>query len=108
MAVNASSRSSSEPKSEIVNVLLPMVLPQVWGATNRAPNFDIWMATKGWTRAFAFQRRLLQHLQFRKPGRWILKGIYASCLPNLFAVSAVFFPGQGWWLVLRFLRLLQA
>jgi hypothetical protein len=58
---------------------------QVWGATNRAPNFDIWMATKGWTRAFAFERRLLQHLQFRKPGRWILKGIYASCLPNLFA-----------------------
>ena len=58
---------------------------QVWGATNRAPNFDMWMATKGWTRAFAFERRLLQHLQFRNPGRWILKGIYASCLPNLFA-----------------------
>lgn len=57
---------------------------QVWGATNRAPNFDIWMATKGWTQAFAFERRLLQHLQVGKPGRWILKGIYAACLPNLF------------------------
>jgi Sulfotransferase family len=58
---------------------------QVWSATNRAPNFDMWMATKGWTQAFAFERRLLQHLQFGNSGRWILKGIYASCLPNLFA-----------------------
>ncbi|ODR22863.1 hypothetical protein BHQ19_18645 [Mycolicibacterium porcinum] len=58
---------------------------QVWGATNRVPNFEMWMATKGWTEAFAFQRRLLQHLQYRRPGRWILKGIYAACLPNLFA-----------------------
>ncbi len=53
---------------------------QVWGATNRAPNFDMWMATKGWTQAFAFERRLLQHLQFRRPGRWILKGVYSPCL----------------------------
>lgn len=58
---------------------------QVWGATNRAPNFDMWMATKGWTQAFAFERRLLQHLQFGKPCRWVLKGIYPACLPNLFA-----------------------
>ncbi|WP_319456360.1 MULTISPECIES: sulfotransferase [unclassified Mycobacterium] len=58
---------------------------QVWGGTNRVPNFDMWMATKGWTQAFAFERRLLRHLQFGKPGRWILKGIYAACLPNLFA-----------------------
>ena len=58
---------------------------QVWGATNRAPNFDMWMATKGWTQAFAFERRLLQHLQFRRPGRWILKGVYSPCLPAVFA-----------------------
>ena len=59
---------------------------QVWSGTNRVPNFDLWMATRGWTQAFAFQRRLLQHLQFGKPTpRWILKGIYASCLPNVFA-----------------------
>ena len=59
---------------------------QVWGATNRVPHFEAWMATKGWAHAFAFERRLLQHLQYgRPPARWVLKGIYASSLPNLFA-----------------------
>jgi len=59
---------------------------QVWSGTHRVPNFDMWMATQGWTQAFAFQRRLLQHLQFGNPApRWILKGIYASCLPSVFA-----------------------
>ena len=36
---------------------------QVWSATHRAPNFDMWMMMSGWPAAFRFERRLLQHLQ---------------------------------------------
>ena len=59
---------------------------QVWIATHRVPNFDMWMMTSGWPNAFAFLRRVLQHLQWKKPPqRWLLKGIYLAGLPHLFA-----------------------
>lgn len=59
---------------------------QVWSATHRAPNFDMWMMMSGWPAAFRFQGRLLQHLQWQQPPkRWLLKGIYLAGLPHLFA-----------------------
>lgn len=59
---------------------------QVWSATHRAPNFDAWLMGNA-AYGMQFHRRLLQHLQFRKPGRWVLKApTHMSCLPDLFAV----------------------
>ena len=59
---------------------------QVWMATHRVPNFDLWMSMSGWPNAFAFLRRVLRHLQWQQPPkRWLLKGIYLAGLPHLFA-----------------------
>ncbi len=58
----------------------------IWSATHRVPNYDRWMAKDRMTRALRFHRRMLQHLQWKKPGRWILKNpSYFSRLPSLFA-----------------------
>ena len=58
---------------------------QVWSATNRAPNFDIWMATKGWTQAFAFERRLLQHFSSANQAAGFSRGSMRPAYSNLFA-----------------------
>jgi hypothetical protein len=58
----------------------------VWTATHRVPNYEAWLQGSGMTQAFRFHRRLLQHLQWRDPGQWILKApAHLSCLPSLFA-----------------------
>jgi hypothetical protein len=58
----------------------------VWTATHRAPNYEAWLQGSGMTQAFRFHRRLLQHLQWKDPGQWILKApSHMSCLPSLFA-----------------------
>ena len=59
---------------------------QVWSAPHRAPNYDAWLMGSGMTQGFRFHRRLLQHLQWRTPGRWLLKApTHLACLPTLFA-----------------------
>jgi hypothetical protein len=57
----------------------------VWSSTHRAPNYDTWLRRSA-PQVARFHKRLLQHLQFRTPGRWILKGpTHLSALPDLFA-----------------------
>jgi hypothetical protein len=59
---------------------------QVWSAPHRAPNYDGWLMGSGMTQGFRFHRRLLQHLQWKTPGRWLLKApTHLACLPTLFA-----------------------
>ncbi len=58
----------------------------IWTATHHAPNLEAWVGADGGKLALRFHRRLLQHLGWRKPGRFILKNPgYLSCLSNLFA-----------------------
>jgi len=57
----------------------------VWSACHRAPNFDAAIMRSG-AQVARFHRRLLQHLQFRSPGRWLVKGpTHLSALPDFFA-----------------------
>ena len=59
---------------------------QVWSAPHRVPNYDAWLMGSGMTQGFRFHRRLLQHLQWKTPGRWLLKApTHLACLPTLFA-----------------------
>ncbi len=57
-----------------------------WSATHRVPNYASWMAQNRMAHALRFHRRMLQHLQWKKPGRWICKHpAYLYSLPTLFA-----------------------
>ncbi len=57
-----------------------------WSATHRVPNYEAWMARNRMAQALRFHRRMLQHLQWKKAGRWILKHpAYLYTLPSLFA-----------------------
>ena len=73
------------PDEDSMGQMLAFVSP-IWSATHRAPSFEAWTAADNGKLALRFHRRLLQHLQWKKPGRFILKNPgYLSCLPNLFA-----------------------
>ena len=59
---------------------------QVWSATHRAPNFDMWMMMSGWPAAFRFERRLLQHLQVEPTAKTLAaQGNLPAGLQHLFA-----------------------
>ncbi len=74
-----------EPDEDSMGQMHAFVSP-IWSATHRAPNLEAWAAADNGQLALRFQRRLLQHLQWKKPGRFILKNPgYLSCLSNLFA-----------------------
>ncbi len=45
----------------------------IWSATHRVPNYEAWMAKDRMAQALRFHRWMLQHLQWKKPGRRILK-----------------------------------
>ncbi len=50
------------------------------------PSYAIWNGTTDLTPAYAYHRRMLQLLQYRHPGRWVLKApSHLAHLPNLFA-----------------------
>jgi hypothetical protein len=58
----------------------------IWGATQYVPNYDRWLAMRDGSQGYRFHRRLLKLLQWRSPGRWLLKGPgHLSTLPALFA-----------------------
>jgi len=58
----------------------------VWGAPHVTPGYDMWLATEGTPQLYAFHHRLLKLLQFRTPGRFLLKGPgHFGTLPELFA-----------------------
>jgi hypothetical protein len=77
--------ASEEPDEDSVGQLHEFT-SQVWFGLHRAPNYDRWLNASAMRQAFRFHRRLLQHLQWHTPGRWILKApSHLSCLPTLFA-----------------------
>lgn len=51
------------------------------------PSYDAWISQCDWQPVFAYQKRLMQVLQWKMPGRrWILKSpIHMERLPDLFA-----------------------
>jgi hypothetical protein len=74
-----------EPDEDSMGQMHAFVSP-IWSATHRAPNLESWVGADNGKLALRFHRRLLRHLQWKKPGRFILKNPgYLSCLPNLFA-----------------------
>jgi hypothetical protein len=77
---------SAEGADEDVVGEMHEFMSQVFTATHRAPNYEAWLVGSGMAQAFRFHRRLLQHLQWKTPGRVIVKGpSHISCLPSLFA-----------------------
>ena len=53
----------------------------------QVPRYAAWLASADLEPAYRFHRQFLQHLQFRYPGRWILKApSHLSSLKALFAV----------------------
>jgi len=76
--------TSAGPDEDSAGMVHEFASP-VWSACHRAPNFDV--AIRGAnTQMTRFHRRLLQHLQFREPGRWLVKGpTHLSALPDFFA-----------------------
>ena len=54
----------------------------------QAPRYGAWLATADHAPAYRFHRAFLQHLQWRCPGRWVLKA--PSHLPRLAALFAVY------------------
>lgn len=77
--------STSEGPDEDSAGMVHDFMSPVWSACHRAPHFDA--AIRGAnTQMTRFHRRLLQHLQFRAPGRWLVKGpTHLSALPDFFA-----------------------
>jgi hypothetical protein len=58
---------------------------QVWSAPHFVPNYDMWLALNDLGHVYRFHRHLLRLLQFRAPGRWMLKGpSHMGSLPALF------------------------
>ena len=77
---------SAEGADEDVVGEMHEFMSQVFTATHRVPNYEAWLVGSGMAQAFRFHRRLLQHLQWKTPGRVIVKGpSHISCLPTLFA-----------------------
>lgn len=58
----------------------------IWSAVHRVPAYEAWAAADNNATGLRFHRRVLQHLQWKKPGRFFLKNpAYLSSLPTLFA-----------------------
>lgn len=58
----------------------------MWSATQKSPRYDAWLAKDRLQHALRFHRRLLKHMQWQTPGRFILKfPSYLGNLPSLFA-----------------------
>lgn len=58
---------------------------EVWGGAHHVPQYDIFAALYDKAKLYRFHRKLLKLLQFRAPGRWLLKGPgHLSSLPALF------------------------
>jgi hypothetical protein len=76
--------TSDGPDEDSAGLVHDFACP-VWSACHRAPNFDA--AIRGINaQVTRFHRRLLQHLQFRSPGRWLVKGpTHLAMLPDFFA-----------------------
>lgn len=74
-----------EPDEDSVGHLHEFASP-VWSALHHAPRYERWLLSEGTPQAFRFQRRLLQHLQWHRPGQWVLKApAHLAVLPLLFA-----------------------
>jgi hypothetical protein len=62
------------PDEDVSGLMADFVSP-VFYATGQVPNYQGWlMSPAGVALTYKAQRRLLQHLQFRTPGRWLVKG----------------------------------
>jgi hypothetical protein len=78
--------STSEGPDEDSAGLVHEFTTPVWSALHRAPNYDAGILGSG-AQTARFHQRLLQHLQWRVPGQWVVKApTHLSCLPELFAV----------------------
>lgn len=78
----------TEPDEDSMGQMHEFVSP-IWSGLHRLPSFEKWALTDGSATALRFQRRILQHLQWKKPGRFILKNpSLLSVLPSLFSEFA--------------------
>lgn len=57
-----------------------------WSAVHHVPNYSVWLAhSDANARNTRFQKRLLQHLQWKSPGRWLIKNPgQMAALPEFF------------------------
>lgn len=57
-----------------------------WSAVHYVPNYSAWLArSDAGARNTRFQKRLLQHLQWKSPGRWLIKNPgQMAALPEFF------------------------
>jgi hypothetical protein len=75
-----------EPNEDHTGTMHEFVSP-TWTGPHQVPNYEAWY----WMEAdpgqlYRFHRRLLKLLQFKTPGRWLLKGpAHTMTLPALFA-----------------------
>lgn len=77
--------SSAEGPDEDTAGLFHEFTSAAWSALHRAPNFDAFIAGAG-AQTTRFHKRLLQHFQWRTPGRWVTKNpTQLSALPDVFA-----------------------
>jgi sulfotransferase family protein len=74
----------NEPEADSVGMVHEFASP-IWTATHHLPNYEAWMREDRLRQPLRFHRRLLKHLQWKNPGRWVLKfPSYLSNLPSLF------------------------
>jgi hypothetical protein len=68
-----------------IGMLMEFTSP-IWGSTQNVPNYQRWLATQDGAQGYRWHTRLLKLLQWKTPGRWLLKGPgHLSTLPALFA-----------------------
>src|ERR1700674_1148379 len=59
--------------TECVTVLAQDFKSVLWGKVATIPAYGAWLSACDYTSAYAYHRRVLQLLQSRAPGRWVLK-----------------------------------
>jgi hypothetical protein len=80
--------SGTTPDECHIGMLMEFTSP-IWGSTQNVPNHSTWIAMNDGAQGYRFHRRLLKLLQWKTPGRWLLKGpAHLSTLPALFAEYA--------------------
>ena len=76
--------ASQEPDEDTAGLVHEFISP-AWSGGHRVPNYDAWIAGAG-AQTARFHRRLLRHLQWRTPGRWVVKApTHLSMLGHFFA-----------------------
>ncbi len=76
--------SGTTPDECHIGMLMEFTSP-IWGSTQNIPNYQRWLAMNDGAQGYRFHQRLLKLLQWKTPGRWLLKGPgHLATLPALF------------------------